>query len=166
MQSNAELLKSKLIDFSGLTWVTVRRIVQWITQIKMANQEKKNPARQKIKFFSWYLQQLGKDRFVTVPNPCRKLLATLEITPDDGKIIFCLRTSAYPSAQPLKIRHITDKCHYNSLSLPPPLPFPWPYPLVHFHAWWTAVTSREIIFIYATQHGLLSEGTHLFHGHL
>lgn len=37
-------------------------------------------------------------------NPCQKLLPILEINPGDEKIIFCLHTSA----QPLKIRHITD----------------------------------------------------------
>lgn len=65
-------------------------------------------------------QRSMRDRPGATFNPCQKLLSALEINPDDEKIIFCLHTSAYPSAQPLKIRHITDKCHNNSF---PALPF-------------------------------------------
>lgn len=74
------------------------------------------PVKWPVTLFCCHCQHT-RDRLGANSNPCRKLLATLEITPDDGKKVLCLPTSAYPSAQPLKIRHITDKRHNNSFFL-------------------------------------------------
>lgn len=90
------------------------------------------------------------------------MLATLEITPDDRKIIFCLHTSAYPSAQSLQIRNISNKCHYNIFLSPSPCSFPLLY---QFMSDKLPLVAECLFFIYWTQCGLLWERTNFFYGY-